>query len=298
MADQTQPTDSSMIGGSDVESKYLEVNDVRLHVVSAGDGADTPVVLLHGYPEFWYCWLDYLDPLVDAGYRVLVPDQRGYNLSDKPEGTKSYRISALSSDIAELITSTGNESAHVIGHDWGAAVAWDLSLRHPEKIDRVGIINVPHPEVLQDELTSSLSQMRKSWYMFFYQLPKVPEWYHSRNNFQPFVEAMQTGDPRAFSPEDFDRYRAAWSQAGALTAMINWYRALFRHRDVPPREHVRQPTLVIWGEDDSYLNPGMAPKSIEYCEAGRLERFPEASHWIHHEKTQEITDLLIDHLAE
>lgn len=275
---------------------FREVNDITLHVVTAGDEDAPLVVLLHGAPEFWYCWRHHIAPFVDAGYRVLVPDQRGYNRSDKPDGIRPYRVRELSGDIVDLIASTGRESAHVVGHDWGAIVAWDLALRHPDTVDRIGIINGPHPTVFEETLFSNLRQLFKSWYMFFFQLPRIPEWYVSRNNFQWLVDVLDSSKNGTFTDEDIDSYRAAWSQAGALTGMINWYRALFRHSDDPSQDRVDAPTLVIWGEDDGYLTPEMAPKSVEYCADGSLERFPDATHWVHHEHPEQVNDLLIDHL--
>ncbi len=277
------------------ESTFREVNGVRLHVVAAGDPDDPLVVLLHGFPEFWYEWRDHVGPLVEAGYRVLVPDQRGYNLSDKPDGIEAYRIGTLSGDINALIDSAGRESAHVVGHDWGAAVAWDLALRYPGSVDRLGIINVPHPTVFEATLKSSPRQMRKSWYMFFFQVPRIPEWAQRRGDFQRLIDAFQTAEEGTFTDEDIDYYRAAWRRDGALTGMLNWYRALFRAGEDPPRERVEAPTLVIWGEGDKFLLPEMAPKSLEYCVDGRLERFPDASHWVPHERRDAVIDLLVDH---
>jgi len=280
------------------EATFREVNDVTLHVVAAGDPDDPLVVLLHGFPEFWCQWRDYVGPLVDAGYRVLVPDQRGYNRSDKPAGVPSYRITELSGDIVDLVATEDRESAHVIGHDWGAAVAWDLSLRHPETVDRLGIVNVPHPTVFRQTLRSNLAQLRKSWYMFFFQLPRVPEWYTRRDDYAFPVRVMREGSrPGTFSEAALDRYCRAWAEDGALTAMINWYRALFRHPEEPPRERVEAPTLLVWGEDDQALVPEMAPRSLDHCADGRLERFPDATHWIVHEHPDRVTDLFLDHLG-
>lgn len=296
MATNTVTTDTSLLDVQGAQSLYRDVNGIRLHIVAAGDEDAPLVVLLHGAPEFWYCWRHHIAPFVDAGYRVVVPDQRGYNLSEKPDGIRSYRMRELSGDIVDLIASAGRESAHIVGHDWGAAVAWDLALRHPETVDRIGIINVPHPTVLERTLTSNIRQLRKSWYMFFFQLPRIPEWYATRKNFQWLVDSLDSSKEGTFTDEDIDRYRAAWSQVGAPTGMINWYRALFRHSDDPPQERVAAPTLVIWGERDSYLIPEMAPKSVEYCDDGGLERFPDATHWVHHEYPEQVNGLLVDHL--
>jgi len=279
------------------ESTHRDVNGVTLHVVAAGDPADPLVVLLHGFPEFWYEWRGYVEPLVEAGYRVLVPDQRGYNRSDKPAGLDAYRISELSRDVVDLVATEGREAAHVVGHDWGAAVAWDLALRHPDVVGHLGVINVPHPTVFEAVLTSNLTQLRKSWYMFFFQFPRIPEWYARQNGFDFMITTMDEGSrPGTFTGTDFDRYRRAWRRNDALTAMINWYRALFRRREDPPRERVGAPTLVVWGEQDQALVPEMASRSVEYCDDGRLERLPENTHWVPHEAPERIADLLREHL--
>lgn len=279
------------------ERRHRIVDDVRLHVVSAGDPDDPLVVFLHGFPEFWYEWRAYVEPFVDAGYRVLVPDQRGYNLSEKPRGIDAYRLAQLSSDVAGLIASEGRDSAHVVGHDWGAFVGWDLALRRPAIVDRLGIVNVPHPSVFGRVLRTNPRQLLKSWYVFYHQLPRLPEWSASRANFAAWVQAMAgNAKPGAFTETDLERYRRAWSEPGAPTAMINWYRAMVRHRDRPPCDRVQAPTLVVWGEDDQALVPEMAPMSVDYCEDGTLARFPSASHWLVHEHPDRVSELLLEHL--
>lgn len=281
-----------------VETTFRDVSDVTLHVVAAGDSDDPLVVLLHGFPEFWYEWHHYIKPFVSAGYRVLVPDQRGYNRSEKPAGIRSYRITELSQDIVDLIATEDRNTAHVIGHDWGAVVGWDMALRHPDTVNRLGIINVPHPTVFERVLKSNLTQLRKSWYMLFFQLPRLPEWSVGRNDYDFMVTTMREGARSGtFSKTDFERYRRAWAEEGALTAMLNWYRALFRHREEPPRERVRPPTLIIWGENDQALVKKMAPKSLDYCDEGDLEQFSNATHWIPHEYPDRVANLLLDHLG-
>lgn len=289
--------DTSVLGVPSAEHAFREVNGLTLHTVAAGEPDDPLVVLLHGFPEFWSEWREYVAPLVDAGYRVLVPDQRGYNRSDKPAGVRQYRISQLSRDIVDLVATEDRETARVVGHDWGAAVAWDLALRHPEVVDRLGIINVPHPKVFEAQLTSNLTQLRKSWYMFYFQLPWLPERLSRRNDYRFMTETMRTGSRSGtFSETDFERYRRAWDKEGALTAMINWYRALFRYREDPPREQVQAPTMILWGENDQALVPEMATESLVYCAEGRLERFSDATHWIPHEHPERVADLLLEHL--
>jgi pimeloyl-ACP methyl ester carboxylesterase len=280
-----------------IERTYREVNGVELHTVSAGDPGSPLVVLLHGFPEFWYEWHRHLDPLVEAGYRVIVPDQRGYNRSEKPDGLDAYSIDTLAADVAAIIETAGQDRAHVVGHDWGAAVAWDLALRHPSSVDRLGIINVPHPTVFQRTLTADLTQLRNSWYMFFFQLPLVPEWTVSRNRFAFFVNAMARGSrPDTFDERDFERYRRAWSREDAVGSMIDWYRALFRRQKEPPQTQVEAPALVLWGDNDQALIPRMAAESVEYCTDGRLERFPDGTHWVPHEYHDQVARLLLEHL--
>jgi len=280
------------------ERSFREVNGVTLHVAAAGAPGDPLVVFLHGFPEFWYEWHEYIAPFVEAGYRVLIPDQRGYNRSDKPIGTRSYRISELSRDVVELIESEGRDSAHVVAHDWGGGVAWDLSLRHPDRLDRLGIVNSPHPSVFRETLRSSPRQLLRSWYVLLFQLPAIPEWVASIDDYEPLVSSMrdQTGEG-TFAGTDFDRYRTAWAAEGALTGMINWYRAAARHSESPPRERVEAPTQIVWGEDDEALVPEMAPLSLDYCADSDLERFPGASHWVLHEYPDLVADIVLDHLG-
>ncbi|GGL24894.1 alpha/beta hydrolase [Halarchaeum grantii] len=284
------------VGVPSASADVRDVGDVSLHCVAAGDPADPLVVLLHGFPEFWYEWRDYVGRFVDAGYRVLVPDQRGYNLSEKPDGARAYRTSALARDVLGLVESEDRTSAHLLGHDWGAAVAWEVALRHPDAVDRLGIVNVPHPSAFEAALRSNPAQMRRSWYVFFFQLPRLPEWYARRDGFAFFERAMvEDARPGAFEAGDVDRYRRAWSREGALTAMLDWYRALLRHRDDPPRETVTAPTLVAWGDRDRALLPELAAASLDYCRDGRLERFPEATHWLPHEYPERVADSFVEH---
>ena len=290
-------TDATLLPDHDLDSAYRTVDGVRFHVVTAGDESAPLVVLLHGFPEFWYGWRHQIEPLVDAGCRVLVPDQRGYNLSAKPDRLREYRVARLARDVVALIHSEGRESAHVVGHDWGAAVAWELALRCPNAVDRLGICNVPHPLVFRRHLRSNPAQLRKSWYVFYFQLPWLPEVGARRNDFEKLVGALDRADPDAMTDRDLERYRAAWRVPGALSAMIDWYRAAVRYRETPPRRIVEAPTLIVWGERDFALEPEMAPESLAYCAEGRLERFPDVGHWVLHDRPEAVADLLADHLA-
>jgi pimeloyl-ACP methyl ester carboxylesterase len=290
-------TDASLLDLPSAESEYRTVNGVELHVVTAGDPDDPLVVMLHGFPEFWYGWRRQIPALVDAGYRVVVPDQRGYNLSEKPTGLDPYRIDHLADDIVALSKSEDRESAHIVGHDWGAAVAWQLALASPEVIDRLTIMNVPHPVALNGRLKSDPRQILRSWYAVFFQLPRLPEWVLIRDDHAGLETALDSGQPGTFSETDLQRYRAAWRQPGAITGMLNWYRAALRRAVKPPAEMVSPPTMVVWGLDDPALVPQLAVESAGYCENGRLERFPGVTHWVQHEAADEVNELLLDHLG-
>jgi pimeloyl-ACP methyl ester carboxylesterase len=291
-------TDATLLDVPSTESTRVTVEaGVELHVVRAGDPADPLVVLLHGFPDFWYGWRHQIPALVEAGFRVVVPDQRGYNLSDKPRGLDAYRMGRLSADVAALVESEGRESAHVVGHDWGAAVAWDTALRRPDVVDRLGIVNVPHPTVMERTLKTNPRQLLRSWYMFYFQLPRLPEGFLGREGASGVARVLAaSSNPGAFTDADLERYRRAFDQRGATRSAVNWYRALLRRPDEPPRERVAAPTLVVWGEADDALVPEMAAESLDYCADGRLERFPAASHWVHMEEPDPVNDLLVEHL--
>jgi Predicted hydrolases or acyltransferases (alpha/beta hydrolase superfamily) len=276
------------------ESTVRRANGVDLHVVAAGDPDDPLVVALHGFPEFWYGWHRQIAPLVEAGFRVLVPDQRGYNASDKPDRVSAYRIQALLGDVAALVESEGRKSAHVVGHDWGAVVAWFLALRRPELLDRLAVVNVPHPAAYLRSLAGE--QLLRSWYILAMQVPGLVESWWRRTDLAGRVLDSQAR-PGTFSAVDLDRYRAAWSQSGARTGMCNWYRALVRRPQLPPFGAVETPTLIVWGENDTALVPELADRSLAHCDRGCLERFPDASHWVNHEYPDRVADLLVDHLS-
>ena len=201
--------------GSEVREGYAEIGDVRLHYVEAGDGP--LVVLLHGFPEFWYGWRLQIKPLAAAGFRVVAPDMRGYNLSSKPEGVHAYDTDKLTADIAGLIHERGAESALLAGHDWGGTVAWDTAMSHPEVVDRLAILNVAHPRQFLRGLHHP-GQLRKSWYVFFFDLPDLPEAVVHADHWHFFRHFLRDAQP-AYTPEEIERYIEAWSQPGAATGM-------------------------------------------------------------------------------
>jgi epoxide hydrolase 4 len=273
--------------------------EIELHAVAAGPTHGPLVILLHGFPEFWYSWHKQIEPLAAAGFRVIVPDQRGYNKSSKPRVIASYALSALTSDVLAIANQLNQDRFFLAGHDWGAAVAWSVALLHPQRVAKLAILNVPHPSVMRRYLITNRRQLRRSWYMFFFQLPLLPEAAFSAFHFRLGVRSLvRSSRPGTFSPEDLAQYRTAWSQPGALTAMINWYRAAFRDRSKFPDSTVHVPTRILWGECDAFLLPQMAQDSLRYCDSAELYTFANATHWLQHEEPTRVSELLIDFFRE
>ena len=280
------------------ESVVVAGDGVDLHAVRAGPEDGPLVVLLHGFPEFWYGWHDQIRPLAEAGYRVVVPDQRGYNFSDKPTGVDAYRLGTLSQDVLGILDAHGRKEAHVVGHDWGAAVGWWTALHHPDRVRSLTAVNVPHPSVMAEELRRSWRQRLRSWYFLAFQVPEVPERVARAGDWRLLTRTMrQSSLPGTFGDDDFARYRAAWGQDDAFGSMVNWYRAVVRRRDTPRRETVDPPTLVIWGADDEFLARSMAHRSVERCRNGRLTTIEGATHWVQHEYPDRVAHLLLEQFA-
>jgi epoxide hydrolase 4 len=283
----------------DLQSTYIDTNGIRLHVVQAGPTHGMPVVLLHGFPENWRCWIRQLPDLVDAGFRLIVPDQRGYNLSDKPKGIRKYHIDELVKDVLGLIDTLGYERVNVAGHDWGAAVAWTLAHRHPQRLGRLVILNVPHPFVMRRFLFGDAEQIRRSWYLFFFQLPWLPEIGMRADDWRGAIRTLRgSGQVHTFTNEDIQKYKEAWSQPGAITSMINWYRALRYQNHLPKEMRIHIPTLLMWGMKDFALTHRMARPSIDQCDDGTLILFPDATHWVQRDAAAEVNRHLIAFLSE
>lgn len=281
------------------EEDYLETNGIRLHTVLAGQKSGVPVILLHGFPENWRCWIHQIPALVDAGFRVIVPDQRGYNLSDKPKGIRNYRVDELVKDVLGLLDTLEYQKVNLVGHDWGAIVAWYLAYQYPDRLQRLGILNVPHPLVFRRFVTRDFEQMRRSWYAFFFQLPWLPELGMRADNWRGAVRTLRgSGKIHTFTNEDILKYKEAWSRPGAMTAMINWYRAVRYQTKLPSSMEIKVPTLMMWGVKDVALTYRMARPSIDHCEDGKLIFFPDATHWVQHDAAEEVNHYLIDFLLD
>jgi pimeloyl-ACP methyl ester carboxylesterase len=247
-------------------------------------------------PPYWYGWDKQIGPLAQAGYRVIVPDQRGYNLSDKPRGLSGYRLDLLAKDVVGLVEAFGGEKALLAGHDWGGVVAWVTAVLYPQRIERLAVLDAPYAPVAFRTLLAHPAQLLKSSYMYFFQLPGLPEASLSRNNWATLVENLRkTSPPGAFSDEDFALYRQAWNQKDAMTSMLNWYRALFRRpAHLPAQLRLAITTLILWGGHDFALGLELAQASLNLCEHGQLLVFDQANHWIQREQASEVNSKLIE----
>ena len=297
---QLSKTESSQ---SLVRHNYANVNGIRLHYAESGSGDDL-VLLLHGFPEFWYSWRNQL-AVLGGRYHVVAPDMRGYNLSDKPSRVKDYRIEVLVEDVIGLIEHFGAKQAAIVAHDWGAGVAWAVAQKYPERVSKLAVLQVPPAAAWRANLT--LKQMLRSWYMFFFQLPRIPEWLIAWKNFraleQTFTETVIR--KRTFTDEDIEQYKDALRQPGAVTAAVNYYRANVsrlmsrrpRSGEGKGRDKIRVPTLFIYGEQDFAILPTTVQGVAKYIDAPYRElRIPESGHWVQNEASDEVNSALIDFL--
>jgi pimeloyl-ACP methyl ester carboxylesterase len=267
---------------------------IALHLREMGAGP--PVLLLHGFPDCSYTWRHQLPALAAAGFHAVAPDLRGYDGSSRPAGVAAYSTSALAADIAGLVTALGAEQADVVAHDWGGGVAWTFAMLHPDKLRRLAILNAPHPVTFRRHLRT-LQQAKKSWYIFAFQLPVMPELGLARNDFASLRRVFRGASvrPGAFTDEDIERHVAALRPPGALTAAINYYRAVFRGagREQLRARRIEHPTLVLWGEQDRFLGPELAEPGSEWVPNARIRRVPQAGHWIQHDVPELVNDELV-----
>jgi len=283
----------------EISRLFLTVNGIGMHMATAGRGP--LVLLLHGFPEFWYSWR-YQIPALAEHFRVVAPDQRGYNLTDKPP--HGYDIETLTTDVAELIRSLGCQHAHVVGHDWGGAVAWWLAITRPELVDRLVIMNAPHPAAFRRAMQGNWRQRLRSWYMLFFQLPRLPEAAFRLGNYRALEQSFRrdTTRPEAFTDEVIACYKQAVSRPGALTAMIKWYRealGLSTWRATGRRDlTVRVSTLVIWGEQDRYLGREINDDLSRWVPELALRYIPDASHWVQQDRPEAVNQYLLRFLVD
>ncbi len=278
------------------QHREILTNDLRMHYVTQGSGP--LVVLLHGFPEFWYSWRFQIPVLAEHGYRVVAPDLRGYNKTEKPKS--GYDIPTLLRDIAGLIEGLGEERAIIVGHDCGGVLAWQFAIDYPQMTERLIVLNAPHPWAMQRELRTP-AQLRKSWYIFAFQVPWLPEYLLGRDHAQAigrmlYASALQKA---AFPPDAIAKYQEAISKPGALKAALSYYRQFLRHgtRALSSRTlRVDAPTLLVWGEQDVALGIELTHHLEEWVPDLRVRYLPESGHWVQQEQPEQVNRLLLEFL--
>lgn len=272
------------------EEGYVEANGLRFHYVAAGAGP--LVLLLHGFPEFWYSWRHQL-PALATEHRVVALDLRGYNLTQKPES--GYDVATLTDDIRAVIEALGERQADVVGHDWGGGLAWIFGIRAPDYLRRLVVVNAPHPAALLREMRSP-GQLRRSWYFGFFQVPQVPEEVLTRDNYSAIARGFRAADRQHawLSDEDIRRFVAAIARPGALTAAINYYRNLRNDLiTIAPLRVITAPTLLLWGELDPFLSPTLTNGLDPWVRDLTVQRFSTAGHWLNQQEPAQVNEALL-----
>jgi epoxide hydrolase 4 len=273
----------------------VKANGLDFNVAMAGSG-ERLALCLHGFPESSFSWRYQLPLLASLGYRAWAPDLRGYGRSSRPTGVKAYALANLEEDVAALIEASGAREVVLVGHDWGAIIAWNYAMFGRVPISKLIIMNVPHPKLAEKGLRTR-RQLAKSWYVFFFQLPRIPEWALARNGHEAIGRAFRgmAVDKTRFPDEVLRVYQEAAAQPGALTAMLNYYRALIRglcenRRRGAPR--IATPTLMIWGEVDAALGKELTFGTDQYVSDLTLRYLPNVSHWVQQEAPETVNGMI------
>jgi pimeloyl-ACP methyl ester carboxylesterase len=283
---------------------YVSLSEVKLHYVHAGDRSKPLVLLLHGFPEFWYTWRHQIRYL-KQNFFVVAVDMRGYGDSAKPPNKERYTIHKLALDAREVIEKLGYEKCYLIGHDWGAGIAWRVAEKYAEMVDKLVILNVPHEGAFQKHIQGKgfLSQMRKSWYMFFFQFPWLPElWFQHKDmdTLEDFLRRPPAGtrNKEAFTDQDIEAWKYTFGEKGAMSPPLNYYRNIFSELERNEFPTIQPSTLIIWGTADYFLDKEMASLSLPFCRDGRLELLEGASHWVQNDEPQACNKLIEEFLNE
>ena len=296
LAERTRQVALMMDRPPGIAQRDVSLPSVRLNVAEAGDGP--LVVMLHGFPEFWRTWRFQIAPVARAGWHVVAPDMRGFNLSDKPDGIGSYAIEELCDDVRHLIESYGRNRACIVGHDWGGIVAWFFAMTYPDMVDKLTIVNVPHPSRYQSGAANP-RQLLKSWYIAFFQLPWLPEAALRHDDFRALRDLLRRSP--GFGEDVIEEYVEAARRSDALHYPINYYRSFLRRnlfgmlRDL---NVIERPTLVIWGDRDHLIERDLAEPDPRLVPDLRVEHLPEATHWPHVDEPDVVNRLLLEHLGE
>ena len=277
------------------QHRDIITNGIRMHYVVQGEGP--LIVLLHGFPEFWYSWRYQIPMLAELGYTVVAPDLRGYNDTDKPR--TGYDVATLIRDIEGLIKGLGYKRAVVVGHDWGGVLAWAFAMRYPHMTERLIVMNAPHPQAMFRELRT-LKQLRKSWYIFAFQLPWLPEYLLNRNNANEIGRMLRGAavQKEAFTREITAKYQEAMNKPGAMTAALNYYRQLFRRwpQSTEKVPRITVPTLLIWGEQDIALGIELTMGLGQWVDNLQVKRIPDSGHWVQQEKPEQVNAFMQEFL--
>lgn len=282
-----------------LQHKFTDVNGIRLHYVEQGKGE--LVILLHGWPEFWYCWRKQI-PELAKHFHVVAPDLRGFNESDKPANVSAYKIETVTKDIVELIEKTGHKKATVIAHDWGGSVGYELGMNYPEKLNKLIILNSPHPSVMKKHLMTNPKQRKRSSYMFFFQIPLLPELFMKLTLQKTFTKSFRgwAYNKEQFPDEVIAEYVKAFRKKGAIRGGLNWYRAAFRSwkkENKKEKKPVSVPTLIIWGENDKALGKELIYDMDKYFSAPfEVKYISKCSHWVQNEYPELVNKYILEFL--
>ncbi len=292
--------EASLLPVAGCTHRRIQVGEVHLHCVEAGSGE--PVLLLHGFPEFWYSWRHQLPALAEAGFRAVAPDLRGYHESDRPAGVSNYRVGKLVEDLAGLVRTLGQAPTLVVGHDWGGVLAFRFAALYPRLVRKLAVLNAPHPARFHEELRRNPGQCLRSWYTLFFQLPWLPELLLRAGDFAVLRRAWrrQPVHSSAFGEPDLAEYKRAFGGPGAFTGPLNYYRAAIRHTGdlYGPPQDVSAPTLLIWGERDPYLSIRLTERLDRWVPDLCVQRIADASHWVQNDVPDRVNGLLIRFFSE
>lgn len=286
-----------MIELPEIGHEFVQANGLRFHVATCGTG-ERLALCLHGFPECWYSWRHQMPLLARLGYRVWAPDLRGYGESDRPLGIQAYAVERLMDDVAGLIDAAGARSTVLIAHDWGGVIAWYFALRRVRPLDRLVVMNLPHPAIM-DRALRTWRQMRKSWYALFFQIPRLPEALLRAQDYRAVGEAFRgMAIDKSRFPDDVLRvYRDNAARRGALTAMLNYYRAFVRGGGGTRQRSlgyplIETPTLLLWGEEDSALGKETTYGTERFVPNLTLRYLPRVSHWVQQEAPETVNAML------
>ncbi len=279
-----------------IQTKILQIGDLEFEIDYCGQG-DRLALCLHGFPEHSFSWRYQLPMLADLGYQAWAPNMRGYGNSSKPKGVSSYQLDTLVEDVAAIIEASGCKETVLIAHDWGAVVAWHFAINDRLPLSHLIICNVPHPQSMQQAF--NWEQLKKSWYIFFFQIPKLPEFLLGRDNAKGVGEMIRNTfvNPEKLPSEVAEVFSRNANQPDALTAMINYYRALLRRGNRSNREGesfpiIKTPTLMIWGEEDVALSKETTYGTEKYIENFNIRYLPNVSHWVQQESPEEVNSMI------